>query len=81
MTDPESSLKRVTLDLPSDLLTTIASLSRQTGQPQSQVLLDALRRGLTPEPSVNLVQLANRLAALETLPPRLEALEGKSIAS
>ncbi|NEQ26905.1 MAG: hypothetical protein F6K28_49365 [Microcoleus sp. SIO2G3] len=79
MTDPKPSTKSVTLNLPIDVIAAIIRLSRELEQPQSEVLVNALRRGLAfleaePAPSVDLAQLVDRVAALESLPAQVAGL-------
>lgn len=81
------------LSLPPELVAAIEQQMRQSGQTQTQVVLQALRLGLHFEPiptakppteSIDLQQelakLKGRLAELEFLVPKVEALEGKLIA-
>jgi hypothetical protein len=91
--EPESAAQeQITLSLPADIFAAIDRLSRQSGQSQSQVLLNVLRRGLSRQPPLpstvpagitleNFQQFVARLTALETLPQRVEELEGKLPAS
>jgi len=79
-----SAAKSVTLSLPSDIITALDRLSKKSGQPQSHLLIAALRRGLGLSRSAPaevtqaaFQQLADRLAALETLPQRVEQLEAQ----
>lgn len=79
MTDSKPSTKAVTLHLPIDVVASIARLSRELEQPQSEVLVNALRRGLEflalePESSADLRQLADRVTALEALPAQVAEL-------
>jgi len=79
MTDSKPSTKSVTLHLPSDIIAAIARLSRELEQPQSEILVAALRRGLEylelqAAPSSELEQLADRVAALEALPAQVAEL-------
>lgn len=82
MTDSKPSTKAVTLHLPIEIVASIARLSRELEQPQSEILVNALRRGLEflslePEPSTDLAQLADRLTALEALPAQVAQLQAE----
>lgn len=82
MTDSKPSTKAVTLHLPIDIVASIARLSRELEQPQSEVLVIALRRGLEflslePEPSADSTQLADRVTALEALPAQVAELRAE----
>lgn len=82
MTDSKPATKAVTVHLPIDVVTSIARLSRELEQPQSEILVNALRRGLEflslePEPSTDLAQLADRITALEALPAQVAELQAE----
>ncbi|MBD2088722.1 hypothetical protein H6F67_02450 [Microcoleus sp. FACHB-1515] len=82
MTDPKPSTKVVTLHLPIEIVASIARLSRELEQPQSEILVYALRRGLEflslqSEPSSDWAQLADRLTALEALPAQVAELQAE----
>lgn len=79
MTDSKPSTKAVTLHLPIDIVASIARLSRELEQPQSEILVNALRRGLEflslqSEPTPDLAQLVDRISALEALPAQVAEL-------
>jgi hypothetical protein len=81
----------ITLKLPLEIANAIAQRMSQSGQTQTQVILEALATNLK-ETSLNekvvsahpvleeLEQLKQRLAELEALIPKVAMLEGKSIA-
>lgn len=78
-----TSPNELTLALPADIAAAIEQQQQQSGKPSDQILLDLLRQALrsSDEPSnLELEQLKHRLSLLEALIPRVEELEGKSIA-
>ncbi len=78
-----TSPNELTLSLPADLAAAIEQQQQQSGKPSDQILLDLLRQALSSShnPSASeLEQLKHRLSLLEALIPRVEELEGKSIA-
>jgi hypothetical protein len=81
---PSLPVDPMTLALPPDLAAAIEQQHQHSGKPQEEILIDLLRQALSVSPtnSVNqeLEELKQRLSLLEALIPRVENLEGKSIA-
>jgi hypothetical protein len=81
----------VAVELPLAIAAAIAQRMEESGQTQAQIILEALQLLLSPAQVLSpdqpqsaedaeLRSLKQRLAHLETLIPRMTALEGKSIA-
>lgn len=87
----KTSTRSVNLKLPLDILEAISQRAQQSGQSQTEVLITALRSGLSLNQipaavsqavtSEAFEELSARLNALEPLVERVGVLEGKLIAS
>jgi hypothetical protein len=78
----DSAAQPVAIQLPLDIAEAIAQRMQQTGQTQTQVILEALRLALRQKEAASLPaeEIKHRLAELEALIPKVAILEGKLIA-